>query len=294
MKEIYKTENFKERTELEQQIIDLVTDNFPETGYPTKVITDEKYIIIASHLCLDGIGYRHKDFNKKSDCITIYNKSTLQLLATVPTKYPCYNAVVFEDVIYMATGIFGDGLNGMLLGYDALHNKTFQCSDNSRPVMWLKMKENLMEVYTFKSTGYYESEPQLFHVINPFTSLFFKWEKEEYVPFDENELDIIVNNDSDIKRFERLKNLIALPRQEILEKDKKIKFVYLLWHTHKSKELRNGDDAKLLGTFSSAAKAEIAKYAAMKLNGFKDHVEDFEISEYEIDKQQWKEGFGTV
>ena len=71
-------------------------------------------------------------------------------------------------------------------------------------------------------------------------------------------------------------------------------YVYLLWHTHINENLRNGEDVKLLGTFSSQKLAKNAENRAKLLVGFKDAVAGFHISEYEIDKQHWIEGFATL
>lgn len=70
-----------------------------------------------------------------------------------------------------------------------------------------------------------------------------------------------------------------------------MKKVYLLWHSH---EFENGeDDAKLLGVYSSESIAtkKINKYKT--LPGFKENPDGFEIDKYEIDCDQWQEGFVT-
>ena len=70
--------------------------------------------------------------------------------------------------------------------------------------------------------------------------------------------------------------------------------VYLLWHTHVDERLPGGDDAKLLGTYSTRENAAQAQAQAAFLDGFKDHLDGFEISEYEMDKREWREGFATI
>jgi hypothetical protein len=69
-------------------------------------------------------------------------------------------------------------------------------------------------------------------------------------------------------------------------------FVYLLWH---------GDDpddktpeAKLLGVYSSeqAAQARIARAAL--LPGFAERPEDFLITQYAVDEDQWPTGYVEV
>lgn len=73
-----------------------------------------------------------------------------------------------------------------------------------------------------------------------------------------------------------------------------MKSVYLLWHTHTSDELINGEDVKLIGVYSSFALAEEAKDRSILLEGFKDCTDGFEISEHTIDKDSWTSGFITV
>jgi hypothetical protein len=67
--------------------------------------------------------------------------------------------------------------------------------------------------------------------------------------------------------------------------------VFLLWHVaHQN----NRDDAKLLGVYSSRAKAEARITSARLLPGFADEPECFTIDEYTIDQDEWVEGFGRV
>ena len=70
--------------------------------------------------------------------------------------------------------------------------------------------------------------------------------------------------------------------------------VFLLWHTHRDERLAGGEDVKLLGTFTTKENAEKAQAEAAFLEGFKDNLEDFEISEYDLDKREWREGFATI
>jgi len=65
--------------------------------------------------------------------------------------------------------------------------------------------------------------------------------------------------------------------------------VFLLWHTHELPE-----ETKLIGVYESCDAAERAKERASKLPGFAEHPDGFEISEYDVGKDQWTEGFVTV
>jgi len=66
--------------------------------------------------------------------------------------------------------------------------------------------------------------------------------------------------------------------------------VYLLWHTRKDDEY--GDDAKLVGVYSSDESATAAIERKKGFPGFRDHPAGFEISRYEVDRDAWSEGFG--
>ncbi|MDZ7879664.1 MAG: hypothetical protein U5L45_18445 [Saprospiraceae bacterium] len=88
--------------------------------------------------------------------------------------------------------------------------------------------------------------------------------------------------------FDALKSKGFIPTEiERLQK------VHLLWHTHTDERLPGGENVKLLGTYSSRENAETAQAEAAVLAGFKDHLEGFEISEYDLDERQWREGFTT-
>jgi hypothetical protein len=69
------------------------------------------------------------------------------------------------------------------------------------------------------------------------------------------------------------------------------KQVYLLWHTH---ELEDGEtNEKLLGVYSTEAKAMGRIASAMKLPGFREAPAGFEVAPYVVDRDEWAEGFVT-
>ena len=68
--------------------------------------------------------------------------------------------------------------------------------------------------------------------------------------------------------------------------------VYLLWHEYEIEPKR--DETKLLGVYSSRELAEDARGRLMEQPGFRDHPNDFEIAEYELNRDHWTEGFITV
>ena len=67
--------------------------------------------------------------------------------------------------------------------------------------------------------------------------------------------------------------------------------VYLLWHTH---ERENGEsDEKLLGVYSTQAKARRRTASALKLPGFREAPAGFDVARYVLDRDEWGEGFVT-
>jgi len=68
--------------------------------------------------------------------------------------------------------------------------------------------------------------------------------------------------------------------------------VYLLWHTH---ELGDGETSdKLLGVYSTEEEATNRIASARMLPGFKDAPDGFEVSPYEVDHDEWTEGYVTM
>jgi hypothetical protein len=67
--------------------------------------------------------------------------------------------------------------------------------------------------------------------------------------------------------------------------------VYLLWHTH---ELGDGEtDEKLLGVYSTEEGAMSRIAVAVSLPGFRDAPAGFQVTRYEVDRDEWVEGFVT-
>jgi hypothetical protein len=67
-------------------------------------------------------------------------------------------------------------------------------------------------------------------------------------------------------------------------------FVYLVWHTHKTKE---SEDTKLIGVYSSESQADDAVARARQKPGFRDLPEGFCIAKYVLDKDEWTDGYVT-
>ena len=68
--------------------------------------------------------------------------------------------------------------------------------------------------------------------------------------------------------------------------------VFVVQHEH---ELPSGcEDVKLLGIYSTRARAESAAEHAKTLQGFSAVPDGFFIDEYELDASHWTEGYATM
>jgi hypothetical protein len=68
--------------------------------------------------------------------------------------------------------------------------------------------------------------------------------------------------------------------------------VYVLQHVH---SLEDGvEDVKLIGVYSSREKAQAAVAHLVREPGFSEAPDGFHIDEYQVDRDQWVEGYVTV
>lgn len=66
--------------------------------------------------------------------------------------------------------------------------------------------------------------------------------------------------------------------------------VYVLQHSY---ELDGCEEAKVIGVYTSAASAEGAQQRLGSQPGFRDHPDTFVVEAYDLDVDNWKEGFIT-
>lgn len=66
--------------------------------------------------------------------------------------------------------------------------------------------------------------------------------------------------------------------------------VYVVQHVHESDDGEE-EDIKLIGVYDSQSEADAAVARARLLLGFRDHPEGFEVTPYELNKDDWTEGF---
>jgi hypothetical protein len=67
--------------------------------------------------------------------------------------------------------------------------------------------------------------------------------------------------------------------------------VYLVWHVHLNGSEEN---IKLIGIYVTKEDAEAALSRVKDQPGFRECPEGFEISEFEVGKDHWAEGYMTV
>ena len=67
--------------------------------------------------------------------------------------------------------------------------------------------------------------------------------------------------------------------------------VYVLQHEHVMEDGR--EDVKFIGVYSSREHAQAAIARLSQAPGFSDALDGFHIDEYQLDKDQWVEGYST-
>jgi hypothetical protein len=68
--------------------------------------------------------------------------------------------------------------------------------------------------------------------------------------------------------------------------------VYVLQHVHSVED--GEEDVKFIGVYSSRENAQAAIARLSQAPGFLDAPAGFHIDEYQIDKDQWVEGYSTL
>jgi hypothetical protein len=68
--------------------------------------------------------------------------------------------------------------------------------------------------------------------------------------------------------------------------------VYVLQHVHTLED--EEEDVKLIGVYSSRENAQAAIERLSQVPGFSDALGGFHIDEYQLDKDQWVEGYSTL
>lgn len=67
--------------------------------------------------------------------------------------------------------------------------------------------------------------------------------------------------------------------------------VFLLQHSY---EIEESEQTKIIGIYSTRDKAKTVVEKFKTLSGFSDYPDSFYIDEYEIDQNNWEEGFERI
>jgi len=68
--------------------------------------------------------------------------------------------------------------------------------------------------------------------------------------------------------------------------------VYVLQHVHSAED--GAEEVKFIGVYSSRENAQAAIARLGQAPGFSDAPTGFHIDEYQVDKDQWIEGYSTL
>ena len=68
--------------------------------------------------------------------------------------------------------------------------------------------------------------------------------------------------------------------------------VYVLQHVHTLDD--GSEDVKFIGVYSSHEKAQAAITRLSQVPGFSDAPAGFHVDEYQVDKDQWVEGYSAL
>ena len=67
--------------------------------------------------------------------------------------------------------------------------------------------------------------------------------------------------------------------------------IFALHHVH---QLRDGEDTKLIGVYSTRQQADDAIDRLSTQPGFRDHTDGFHVDRYTLNEDHWTEGFVAV
>lgn len=161
-------ENFHQRTEEQQAIIDIVTTVFPTSGYPKLILLVDELIVIASYLVYSGIGYKHTeyevDFGRNSNRLCFYKKQDFQLLFSMDLKYAVNAIIKVDNRILIGTGVRGQPSGGELFEYNLNNNSLLSCTGDSNAISLLLDNGSHIDVVSFFQTGPYEGENRVYRL----------------------------------------------------------------------------------------------------------------------------------
>lgn len=217
MKKVFENEYYSGRTPEQQQIIELLSDYFPESGYPRQIIWNKDFIVIASSLVDLSIGVKHHDYENKVNIpayrICIYRSHDLKTLNVFDIEFPSNSIVIENNIIFIGAGFYGDSPKGKLMAINMDSPELLTCSDLSRPIGLIKkINSGTLEVYTYKSTGYHEGQNEIlkFSITG---DLYLDYKNSNNVRvLDESELELIEDSEPNTVTLDNLKEIIDSER----------------------------------------------------------------------------------
>ncbi|HKW62127.1 MAG TPA: hypothetical protein VJN89_06250 [Candidatus Acidoferrum sp.] len=78
-----------------------------------------------------------------------------------------------------------------------------------------------------------------------------------------------------------------------MQKGETLETVFLLWHVHKFRDSKDTDE-KLIGVYKTEEDARAAITRLANKPGFHEAPAGFQISQYELNKDHWTEGYKVL
>lgn len=199
MEKIFYSDYFRNRTTEQQEIINLITDIFPSSGYPKEILLFDNIIVISSRLVDLSIGYKHSDYVSGNEInrLCIYKKQRNKLLLKENVKHPINAILQVGNQVLFGTGTFGENPAGELLAYDIERNSIQSCTGEIQAILGIKNHENGIALYTFFPLGNHKGEERIYRVN---TSSDFNIDLNALVP------NKIISADEEDETFEALWN----------------------------------------------------------------------------------------
>jgi hypothetical protein len=205
MKEIFLNDNFHVRTDEQQEIINLICDNFPSSGFPKHLLLLDDVVAISSYLGYMSIGYKHWEYEfeygRKSNRICFYKKSDFSLIYRQDLNYPVNSILKVSDKILLGTGIYGDVPKGELLAFDLCTNNLTTCTGTTNPISILLDKGEYIEICIYYSLGYDEGENRVYK---------YKKDSDFKINFNSNIPDRVIADDDLENIYDEIENTVTI------------------------------------------------------------------------------------
>jgi hypothetical protein len=177
-----------QRTHQDDELLELVSKNFPESGFPELIYhhKNKDLLIITSSLRLDYMGYVHPDYQDTphyNSRLCVYGGKNKNFILKTDLEYQVYDIVFHprEPIFACATGVGWDSFKGRLYLINYANQKIQEATSAERPVFRCELRDENLEIYTGKALGYIESIVEVFS--KSFTAnLSFDYRADPVVP----------------------------------------------------------------------------------------------------------------